>query len=152
MYQDPEKNEGSSHKSYNPVDHLLIFTHFFGYDRPDSTLVQLPGWLIYPNWATPQIGVSFPFFSEICPLPPSSIVECVVQCSVQCMSPLVTVQEYQYRLPPIIFLPRTPGFLSLCQLLLNMTKHRQKLSSNRARNKPLRIFHNHKAPMCTSLA
>ena len=34
-----EEWEGSSHISYNPVDHLLIFTHFFGCDRPDSTLV-----------------------------------------------------------------------------------------------------------------
>ena len=34
-----EEWEGNSHISYNPVDHLLIFTHFLGYDRPDSTLV-----------------------------------------------------------------------------------------------------------------
>ena len=34
-----EEWEGSSHISYNPVDHLLIFTHFFGFGQPDSTLV-----------------------------------------------------------------------------------------------------------------
>ena len=34
-----EEWEGSSHISYNLVDHLLIFTLFFGCDRPDSTLV-----------------------------------------------------------------------------------------------------------------
>ena len=37
--QGREEWEGSSHISYNPVDHLLIFTNFFGCDGPDSTLV-----------------------------------------------------------------------------------------------------------------
>ena len=36
----PEKNgKEAPILSYNPVDHLLIFTHFFGFDQPDSTLV-----------------------------------------------------------------------------------------------------------------
>ena len=33
-----EKN-GKETPTYNLVDHLLIFTHFFGCDQPDSTLV-----------------------------------------------------------------------------------------------------------------
>ena len=41
-----EKNgkEAPMHISYNPVDHLLIVTNFFGFGWPDSTLVyKLPG-------------------------------------------------------------------------------------------------------------
>ena len=38
-----EKNGKETPINYNPVDHLLIFTHFFGGDRSDSTLVKLPG-------------------------------------------------------------------------------------------------------------